>query len=112
MRYPTKEGKIKRESTGTADREEAERRLRDRLAARDEGTLGSLLSGERLTFDAWADWYLENRSKPPTKAGKTHQANLEVLRHLRPVFGKLVLADITSDLIEEYGLAPNFETSG
>src|SRR5690606_29246650 len=78
MRYPTKEGKIKPESTDTADREEAERRLRDRLAARDEGTLGSLLSGERLTFDAWADWYLENRSKPPTKAEKTHQANLEV----------------------------------
>ncbi len=64
--------------------------------------MGSLLSGERLTFDAWADWYLENRSKPPTKAEKTHQANLEVLRQLRPVFGKLVLADITSDLIEEY----------
>ncbi len=35
MRYRNKEGRLIQESTGTDDREEAERRLRARLSARD-----------------------------------------------------------------------------
>jgi len=76
MRYQDKKGTTIRESTGTADREEAERMLRERLAARDEGTLSSLLSGKVLTFNEWADWFLENRSQPPIRAEATHQAHL------------------------------------
>ena len=102
MRYRDNEGRIIQESTGTDDREEADRKLRERLAARDEGTLSGLLFGKSLTFNEWADWFLENRSRPPIRAEKTHQANLEVLKQIRPVFGKLALSEITSELIEEY----------
>ena len=102
LRYPDNKGRIIRESTGTDDREEAERILRERLAARDEGTLSSLLSGKALTFDEWADWFLENRSQPPIRTEATHRGNLEVLRQLRPVFGKLPLSEISAELIEEY----------
>jgi hypothetical protein len=102
LRYRDKKGRIIRESTGIVDREEADRMLRERLTARDEGTLSSLLSGKALSFDAWADWFLENRSKPPIRAEATHRGNLEVLRQLRPVFGKLPLSEISAELIEEY----------
>ena len=102
MRYRDKKGRTIRESTGTDNREEAERLLRERLTARDEGTLSSLLSGKVLTFNEWADWFLESRSQPPIRAEATHQAHLEVLRQLRPIFGKLLLSEISAELIEEY----------
>ena len=102
LRYRDNKGRIIRESTGTDDREEAERMLRERLAARDEGTLSSVLSGKALTFSEWADWFLENRSQPPIRTEATHQANLEVLRQLRPVFGELLLSEISAELIEEH----------
>lgn len=54
-RYRDKEGGIRKESTGATDREEAERFLRDRLDARDDGNLPSVLAGKTLTFDGWAD---------------------------------------------------------
>ncbi len=102
MRYRNKEGTLIQESTGTDDREEAERRLRARLSARDEGSLPALLAAKDLTFDTWADWFLENRSRPPVRSENTHRANLEVLRNLRPVFGGWRLTDITPEAIEEY----------
>jgi hypothetical protein len=102
VRYPNAKGGIEKESTGTADREEAERSLRSRLEARDQGKLPVVLSGKTLTFNEWADWFLERRSKPPFRAGKTHQANLNALKFLRPVFGALRLGEITPESIEEY----------
>ncbi len=99
---PRQSRRVIQESTGTADRDKAEKILRERLAARDEGTLSGLLSGRSLAFNNWAGWFLENRSRPPIRAEKTHQANLEVLTQIRPVFGKLALSEITSELIEEY----------
>ena len=100
MRYRNKEGRLIQESTGTDDRGEAERRLRARLSARDEGSLPALLAAKDLTFDTWADWFLENRSRPPVRSENTHRANLEVLRNLRPVFGGWRLTDITPEAIE------------
>ena len=101
-RYRNREGRIIKESTGTTNQEEAERFLRDRLDARDEGRLPAILAGKRLTFDQWADWFLEHRSKPPYRAEKTHQENLKVLKLLRPVFGSLRLSEITPEGIEEH----------
>lgn len=53
--YRTCEGRIVKESAGTTDREQAERFLRERLAARDAGKLSVVLSSKNLTFGEWAD---------------------------------------------------------
>ena len=102
VRYRNREGRIVRESSGTNDRETAERFLRHRLDARDDGSLAVVLGGKRLTFNEWADWFLEHRSKPPYRAEKTHEVNLDVLKQLRPVFGTQRLSEITADAIEDY----------
>jgi integrase len=91
-----------RESAGTNDRQEAERFLRDRLDARDEGRLPTALRSKRLTFNQWADWFLERRSKPPYRSEGNHQQNLNALKFLRPVFGEMALSDITTEAIEDY----------
>ena len=54
----------------------------------------------RLTFDEWADFFLENFSKPPIRAQKTHEANENALKTLRPMFGTCKLADIDATQIE------------
>jgi len=54
----------KRESSQTADWQEANRRLRERLQARDENLLEVVRKGETLAFGQWADFFLENYSKP------------------------------------------------
>jgi hypothetical protein len=59
--YRDRKGEIVRESTGTADEQQAERFLRGRLDARDDGRLPAALGSKRLTFNEWADWFLERR---------------------------------------------------
>jgi len=102
VRYRNREGRVVKESTGTRDRAEAERFLRERLDARDEGTLSTILSSKNLTFGEWSDWFLERRSKPPFRSQNTHMQNLNVMKHLRPVFGSTLLAEITPEAIEAY----------
>jgi integrase len=100
--YRDQKGEIQRESTGSTDRQEAERFLRDRLDARDEGRLSTVLNSKELTFGQWADWFLERRSKPPFRSPGNHQQNLNALKFLRPVFSDVALADITAEAIEDY----------
>ncbi len=102
VRYSTKEGVVEKESSGTTDREEAQRFLRSRLEARDQGQLPVVLASRHLSFSEWADWFLERRSKPPFRTESTHQANLNALKSLKPVFGALRLSDITAEAIEDY----------
>jgi integrase len=102
VRYRDRGGEIKRESAGTADWNEAERFLRDRLDARDEGSLATILASKTVTFNGWTDWFLEKRSKPPFRAEKTHIENLNALKFLRPFFGPTRLSEITSEEIEDY----------
>jgi integrase len=102
VRYPDRSGKIQRESTGTADKEVAERFLRARLANRDVGSLTCVYRGSVLTFNKWADWFLERRSKPPFRSENTHAQNLNALKHLRPAFGDVLLGDITPEAVEDY----------
>jgi integrase len=109
VRYKDQKGEIVRESAGTTDRQEAERFLRDRLDARDEGRLPTVLNSKQLTFNQWADWFLERRSKPPFRSAGNHQQNLNALKFLRPVFGELALSDITAEAIENY-LADRLQT--
>jgi integrase len=52
------------------------------LQARDNNTLPALRRGQNLTFGEWSDFYLENFSKPPFRAQKTHHVNERALKHL------------------------------
>jgi hypothetical protein len=102
MRYRDRDGKLQRESTGTTDEQEANRALHGRLGARDDGRLRAILAGKKLTFNQWADWFLEKRSKPPFRLDRTHVENLNALKFLRPAFGEIQLTEITAEAIENY----------
>jgi integrase len=102
VRYKDQKGEMIRESTGTSDRQEAERFLRDRLDARDDGRLATVLTSKQLTFDQWADWFLDRRSKPPFRSVGNHQQNVNALKFLRPAFGELALSEITAEAVEDY----------
>ena len=102
MRYRDAAGVIRKESTGETDHQKAERALRNRLDERDEGRLPIVLASKNLTFNEWADWFVDKRSKPPFRAEKTHLENLNALKFLRPAFGCLRLSEITPEAIEDY----------
>jgi integrase len=102
MRYRDRAGTRHLESTGTEDWNEAQRRLRERLQARDDRTLEVVRRGEQLTFRDWTDWFMENYSKPPIRAPKTHEANTRAMKHLRATFGSWRLIDVAADDIEQY----------
>lgn len=100
--YRDRSGARCRESTFTKDWQEAQRMLRERLQARDSNVLDVIRKGEKLSLEQWADFFLENYSKPPVRAEKTHQANLRVAKHLKSAFASRKLVDITADDIELY----------
>jgi len=102
MRYRDRTGTRRQESTSTADWHEAQKKLRERLQSRDENILDIVRKGEQLLFNEWADFFLENYSKPPMRAPKTHEANVNALKHLRPIFGAVKLSEIEADQIENY----------
>ena len=102
MSYRDQQGRFRQKSTGKKDRDEAEKALRKVLVARDEGLLPSASQDGTLSFNEWADWFLENRSKPPFRSEGTHQQNLSALKFLRSELGKQRLSDITPELIEAY----------
>ena len=102
MSYRDHNGKFRQESTGRKEKNEAEKVLRKRLVARDEGLPPSALPDGGISFNQWADWFLENRSQPPFRSEQTHRQNLSALKLLRPRFGKNKLSDITSEEVESY----------
>jgi len=102
IRYRDRNGVPRRESSQTADWQEANRRLRERLQARDDNLLEIVRKGETLTFGEWADQFLENYSKPPMRTQGTHEANERAVKHLKAAFGQSRLVDITADSIELY----------
>jgi hypothetical protein len=63
-----KSGRRPKETTGTEDWDEAQRRLREPLQARDNRTLEVVRRGEQLLFREWATVFMENCSKPPIRA--------------------------------------------
>ena len=102
MRYRDKTGRRRLESTNTTDWDEAQKQMRERLAARDNNTLDVIRKGKQTTFNEWADFFLENYSKPPIRAEKTHEANERGCLHLKQAFGKRAVGDVTVDDIELY----------
>jgi integrase len=102
MVYRDRNGTRIRESTNTEDWQEAQRKLRDRLQARDDKILDIVRKGEQLQFADWVDFFLENYSRPPIRAEKTHEANERAASHLKETFGLRSIGDITADDIEHY----------
>ena len=90
------------EPTGTANWQEAQRKLRERLQARDDNILEIVRRGEQLLFKEWVDFFLDNYSKPPMRMPKTHEANLRATKHLKTAFGSQKLAGVSADDIETY----------
>jgi integrase len=82
MRYRDKRGERQFESTGCADWQEASKKLRERLAARDQNVLEVVRKGEQLLFREWADHFMQNYSQPPMREPKTHAANGRAVKHL------------------------------
>ena len=72
MVYRDRAGQRQRESTNTENWDEAQRRLRERLQARDGNTLPLLRKGEQIAFSQWSEYFLGAFSKPPIRAAKTH----------------------------------------
>jgi hypothetical protein len=70
------------------------------LHARDNNTLATVRRGEQLTFNEWADFFVENYSKPPIRAEKTHEVSDNALNTVRPVFGPMKLVEIDAMGIE------------
>jgi len=102
MCYPDREGKRIRESTFTEDWHEANKKLRERLGARDNRVLEIVRKGEQMGFEQWVNFFLENYSQPPIRAAKTHDANMRASKHLKRAFAGYKLADLTADGIELY----------
>ena len=102
IRYRDRKGTARRESSQTANWEEANKKLRERLLARDANLLEVVRKGETLTYGQWADSFVENYSKPPMRAEKTHEANKRCIKHLKVAFGATRLVDITADSIDIY----------
>ena len=102
IRYRDRNGKRCRESTHTEDWQEANRKLRERLHARDGNLLEVVRKGEALDFGEWVDSFLENYSRPPLRANKTHEANMRCATHLKAAFPGRKLVDVTADAIEDY----------
>jgi integrase len=102
MRYRDRSGKRCQEPTGTPDWQEGQTKLRERLQARDENILEIVHKGEQLSFNDWAEFFLENYSEPPIRMPKTHEANLRAVKHLKAAFGSHKLACVSADDIETY----------
>ena len=91
------------ESTNTEDWDEAQRSSQRTAAGpRQQYPASSFVRGASLTFGSGRTFFWRTISKPPFRAPKTHEANERALKHLRPVFEKTKLAELTADDIEEY----------
>ncbi len=100
--YRDRNGNARRESSQTADWHEAQRKLRKRLQARDDNVLEIMRKGETLAYGQWADFFLENYSRPPVRTEKTHATNSRCVKHLKSAFASCRLVDLTGDSIENY----------
>jgi hypothetical protein len=81
------------ESTGCTDWQEANKKMRERLTARDQNVLQVVRTGEKLLFEEWADHFMLNYSQPPIREPKTHAANGRAVKHLVGSFPETARSD-------------------
>ncbi len=102
MRYWDRAGQRREEPTRTTDWKEAQKKLRERLQARDDNVLEIVHKGEHTTVQEWADLFLENYSQPPLRSKKTYESHQRAVMHLNRAFGDRKLTDLSADIIEGY----------
>jgi hypothetical protein len=73
MHFRDQDGRIKQLSTGVRNEAEAEKILRKAVYERDQGLLPAVELCSLCSFAYGAEWYFDNRSKPPFRAEKTHR---------------------------------------
>jgi len=97
----THRGKQVRRSTETTDKKLAIRifdKLKGEIA---EGKWFEILEGERITFSELMDKYMSEYSAL-NKAPRSYERDKGLMKHLEPVFGKMILTEITTSQIAEY----------
>ena len=62
MRYRERDGTLRRESTFADDWQGTQKKLRERLQARDGNILQIVRQGESLLFGKWTEFFMENYS--------------------------------------------------
>jgi integrase len=92
-------GKPVRIATGTTDREEALRVLRERVAKASRYSEHSEQI-ERVLVDQLLDLVIEDYQF--NKRGSTYDTELRINKNLRPYFGKKRAADLTTTVIKKY----------
>src|SRR6266508_285097 len=102
MRYWDRAGQRREEPTRSTDWKEAQKKLRERLQARDDNVLEIVHKGEHTTVQEWADLFLENYSQPPLRSKKTYESHQRAVMHLNRAFGDRKLTDLSADIIEGY----------
>jgi integrase len=102
LRYWDRAGQRREEPARTSDWKEAQKKLRERLQARDDNVLEIVRKGEHTSVSEWAEMFLENHSKPPLRSRKTHESHQRAIKHLTQAFGSRKLTDLSADLIEGY----------
>ncbi len=93
MEYRDREGERQRESTNTDDWDEAQKKLRERLQARDDNTLPLLRKGEQITFTQWADHFLGSVFETAYPGPQDASSYSRVVKHLKVGFGEVLLVE-------------------
>jgi integrase len=93
-------GRLFRESAKTASKTIARQAERKRHQGLEEAIHGIKKRVAPVTFNVAADDWM--KLKKPTWAPKSYEVEERNLKHLRPVFGSLLLIDITADDIADY----------
>ncbi|MDH5667670.1 MAG: tyrosine-type recombinase/integrase [Nitrospira sp.] len=94
------QGRQVRRSTGTTDKRLAESILCKVKVQIAEGQFFERREEQDRTFGAMMDRYLTERSV--LKAPKSHLRDRQALNHLLPVFGEMVLAEVSPKLLAGY----------
>ena len=102
IRYRDNSGTRHEEPARTTDWKEAQKKLRERLQARDDRILEIVHKGEHTTFQDWTATFLENYSQPPLRSPKTYASHQRAVTHLDAAFGARTLMELSADLIEGY----------
>ncbi len=104
-------GKTYRSSTGEEKKRKAERKMEQRMEEARKGFYPAMHDARRLTFDEWANTFLEMYSRPPFRAEKTYAYHKNNIKQLSRTFAGCRLVEITPDDIEHYRVKRLQETS-